>query len=344
MKCKVVARTAFFVALALLAVIASSSRNPGKAGESDLLNLATVRIESDFARKVLKQDHISVRKRNTRYVPIGSLEVLRLESISDGDCREQLQRIFRQMIGKEIGARRIKKRHSVFSLRDNAYNAWISRASGAYSLSRTEDMVVAPTTIRHFTQAVQIALEFAAHAQLLNPVEGEEIDIVSVSELHNAFVVSADPRHPEEQFISDHYVRFGRRYKGVPIIGSHLTLRVDGAGNIAMFDKTWRPIVEITQKRAIIDGRSIEDRLGNHHIFRETYGAEMGTAKEISIVDLQCGYMEAPLNYRQHSLRPGCIVGFSVGKSAEPMNNQIVMSLEDGVGTEAMWGSKLRID
>lgn len=82
------------------------------------------------------------------------------------------------------------------------------------------------------------------------------MDIVIVSCIKNASV-SSNNRTPSEEFISDYYVGFGRRFNGVPIIGSKLVLRIDGDGDVAMVNKTWRQIERVTGNKSLVGQKTV---------------------------------------------------------------------------------------
>ena len=50
--------------------------------------------------------------------------------------------------------------------------------------------------------------------------------------------------------------------------------------------------------------------------------------------------MEAPPNYQQEYLRPGCSVRFKIGESVEDLYPQITISLEDNGNLQTLLGKK----
>jgi hypothetical protein len=73
---------------------------------------------------------------------------------------------------------------------------------------------------------------------------------------------------------------------------------------------------------------------------RERYDAKSVNREDITIADAQCGYMEAPLDYVQDSLRPGCNVSFYVGKRKEETMPQIFLPLEEEGTMQKLLGNK----
>ena len=55
--------------------------------------------------------------------------------------------------------------------------------------------------------------------------------------------------------------------------------------------------------------------------------------EDITIVDQKCGYLEAPINYTQEYLRPGCSVSFKIEESTAETYPQIFIPLEDAGDT-----------
>jgi hypothetical protein len=157
--------------------------------------------------------------------------------------------------------------------------------------------------------------------------------------LKNA-LTTVDDIKPKEEFISDYYVGFGRRFEGVPIIGSRIVIRLNGNGDIAMVQKIWRQLVEVSLEKSIISDSPIEELIIKDPMFYERYGKEPISPEDITIIDKKCGYMEAPVNYQQEELRPGCSVSFRIGKSIDETYPQMILSLEDNGNIQKLWGRR----
>jgi len=306
--------------------------------KQELLDLAVVRIESPAARELMKSDTIRVRRRKTDYVPEGELPVLQLEQIDDDLCQRRLQEVIQKHSRQDVGEPQIKKKGDVLVAQLNTASCWISRGSGAFKFTHIRDSMATPTQIDDFKRAVQIALDHVGQTRLVDLVDGEEIDILFVSAVRNV-LTEVDQAEPREEFTSDYYVGFGRRYRGVPMIGSRIVIRLDGNGDVAMAQKVWRAIVDVGPGKAIVSRQSIQDLVVNDPVFRERHSTGPVSPQQVTIVDKQCGYMEAPVHYVQESLRPGCSVSFQVGESVDETYPQIVISLEDNGSVQSMWGS-----
>jgi hypothetical protein len=144
-----------------------------------------------------------------------------------------------------------------------------------------------------------------------------------------------------EEFNSDYYVGFGRRFKGVPVIGSRLVFRLDGNGKVAMIHKNWRKIVGVQAPNEVIDAVNLQALrkliAGHPECCAMSKDKKPVSAEEIQLVSVEWGYMEAPSSYSQASLRPGAVVMFKVGKFGEG-TSQLAISLTKNVGIETLWG------
>ena len=77
--------------------------------------------------------------------------------------------------------------------------------------------------------------------------------------------------------------------------------------------------------------------------FRERYGSEKIDPEEIRVLNLRCGYLEAPVNFEQDLLRPGCLVSFSVGESRSDIADQLMLALEEGGRLEDLLGTQASV-
>jgi hypothetical protein len=218
--------------------------------------------------------------------------------------------------------------------------------------------MVAPTKLRDVNDAVQRALQYVGDSRLVELGDGETMDVTFLSKVKNAraFVKRAaeetsaagvpkgetiEETRLVEQFDSDYYVGFGRRYKDVPVIGSFLVLRLDGSGKLAMVHKNWRRIVGARGKNEIIDVASLPALRQLVAARPELCGSAKDckpvSADDIRLVNVEWGYMEAPSSYRQTSLRPGAVVVFKVGGPGEG-NSQLAVALSKNVSLDQLWG------
>jgi hypothetical protein len=330
--------------MGLLIVNAGSAQEYAaqRAGEADSISLTRVRIESREARAFLKSETISVRARRTSFVPKGELPIPRLETIDDNACRERLGDVMRRHFSDKQGAGNIKKRGEVFAVRAGSASSWIHRGSGSYKVTEAkQSMAVRQTKGEDFKKAVQLALYYIGKHQLVEMAEGEEMNVLFVSGVKNALATVQEEK-PVDEFLSDYYVGFGRRFKGVPVIGSRLVIRLNGNGDVVMVERNWRRITAVSEQKAVVSNKSLPELMIKAPDFRERYDAKDVSPKDITIADAQCGYVEAPLDYVQDSLRPGCSVSFFIGKLRDETLPQMFVPLEEEGTVGKLLGSKYR--
>jgi hypothetical protein len=339
---------------------AASQSDQGRESQDEkVMDMAKIKIDSPKTRTLLKCDYIKVRNPKTGYIPSGELPVLKLDSVNDDLCQKRLLDTADKFLQKKKSKRKIKRSGGTFALQTENASCWINRSSGSYKLTRTKNCMVVPTKISLPQDAVQKALHYVGENQLVELIDGEEIDILFVSVVKNALSVvesriKGDRKQKDtarfedpgkyklvEEYKSDYYVGFGRRFKGVPIIGSELVIRLDGSGEAAMIRKNWRKIIEVEKTKAVIGERSIrsiqELIIKNPEFCTQYKRKEPVSPENIRIENTQCGYMEAPVNYRQESLRPGAIVRFRIEKIEEGYS-QLVIPLEENVSIDELWG------
>jgi hypothetical protein len=298
------------------------------------LDLGEVSIDSRIARDFLGTDAIRVRNPGTNYRPLSPLPVLSLEPVTDPDCRDILE----QLINKYSLDGDVFYMKDIFVLKGPGVAAWVSRASGAFKMTKTHDGTSTQTSIDSM-QALQLALDHVAGEQLVQLSDYEELDVLFVSTVKNT-VVQVDVEAPSDGFVSDHYVGFGRRYRGVPIVGSKLILRLDGNGDVVMVQRNWRRIEQFGALEARVIDTQLEQLIATDPGLVENLPEKRISAEDIHIVSEHCGYLEAPVDFFQQQLRPGCQVAFRIGDRGDEALSQIVLSLESGVSRDQILGSQ----
>ena len=335
-----------FLILCIIAVICANDK--AKAAETNLpvdekmteqlLDLAVIKIQSPVARELLKSDTVRVREPHTTYIPRGTLPVLKLEKPTEQQCKERLEKILNLHGGRKPG--RINKLAGTLATRLTDASCWVHPASGGYKFTVTRNTTTKPTQLKDLKEAVQKCLDHIAKNKLVELTKDEELDIVTVSAVHNVLSDVKSPEQPREEFVSDYYVSFGRRFRGIPIVCSHLTLRIDGDGEVVMVNSNWRRIMAVEEEKAIITKKSLRELIFNNPKFRETFGSQKVHPEDINISQTRAGYVEAPFSYVQESLRPGCLVSFWVGKNRDEMDAQLLLPLEEQVSLELLLGMR----
>ncbi len=64
--------------------------------------------------------------------------------------------------------------------------------------------------------------------------------------------------------------------------------------------------------------------------------------EEIRVLNLHCGYLEAPIDFEQELLRPGCLVSFSVGENPSDIADQLILALEEDGRPDKLLGTQSR--
>lgn len=313
-----------------------------KTEETDSLDLAKIKIESPEVRRFLKTDFISVKRKKTSFIPQGELPIIKLEKVNDDICQRRLQEVIQRHTGKDRRVEEINDHQEIMAAKAESAFFWIHRASGSYKFTETkQSMSIRQTKIDHFKKAVQRALDYTVKHRLIKLSPGEEIDVLFVSGVKNALAVAKEAK-PVEEFVSDYYVGFGRRFHGIPIIGSKLVIRFNGNGEVVMVEKNWRQIIGVSDQKAVVSEMALAERIARNPDIRKRYDLRSLRRENITVVDAQCGYMEAPVDYVQEYLRPGCSVSFQVGKGGDETLPQIFIPLEEGVSMQKLWGRKYR--
>jgi hypothetical protein len=308
--------------------------------DSDPLTMDTVPIGSPAARALLGIDTLPLRSIRTEYVPAGPVPVLRLEDVTDAVCRQRLLRAVELNFLERVTDEQVGALHDAEMVVDEQSACWVHRASGSYSFTRLQNSMAIPTRFADYHEAIQVALDYVANHQLIERVDGELVDLIAVSAVENALTQADVPDTPLERFRSDYYVMFGRRFRGVPVIGSELVVRLGGNGEVAMVRRNWRRIVEVGAELMTVSTNSVAALIARDARVQARDNQPPVTPLAISIVSMKCGYIEAPVSYRQLELRLGGVFRFAVGanRSAAEDLSQLTLPLEDGRPMRQLWG------
>ena len=309
---------------------------------ADALDVTRIHVESQAAREFLKNETIAVREKRTSFLPKGELPIVQLKRVDDEVCKEELRGVMRRYSAEKADGREIQEMAEILTARVESASFWIHRGSGAYKFTETKPgRAIRRSKITHFARAVQLALDYVGRNQPVTLARDEEMDVLFVSGVQNAVAV-ANKAKPIDEYISAYYVAFGRRFKGIPVIGSQLVMRLSADEHVAMVQRNWRQIKAVSDQRTTVSTKSIPELMLEEPSFRERYDAKWLKPEDISIADAQCGYLEAPLDYVQDFLRPGCNVSFFVGQRREESLAQTFVPLEEGETVEKLLGSKYR--
>jgi len=332
------------VVILVLALSGHAQRNPSELpGQGQSPSVTKIEIHDPEVRQMLASDHVNVRQMDSSYVPRGPLPVLMLETVDDGLCKKRLDELIRQHSSEYNPFGAVREMNGIFAAASKSASLWVDRVSGSYKYTNWKQSMSAPQTrIRGISTAVEMALAYIKNNHLITLSKGEALDVLFVSNVRNTGIWTEDSK-ARNPVTTDYYVGFGRVYDGVPVIGSRLLVRFDGNGNVAMVERRWRQIIQKkTEEKATVSRAALSEIVAKSLMEREHY-SESSLSFGVNIHDAQCGYMEAPLGYAQHTLRPGCVVAFFVGKEKPEMFPQIILSLEEGGTIEKLWGDRIRL-
>jgi hypothetical protein len=246
-----------------------------------------------------------------------SLPLLKLKPISKDQIRSELVRVFRRFSAGKFPRKKIKDLTDILMIKRRSKILWINKASGAHTFSETKRIMSMPTTIGDHREAVDLALNFVVEQNLVSLLPHETLDVEFVSQVMNAAVKDGE-NEPVTQYGSDYFVGFGRRYRGVPIIGSRLILRIGDNGKLFGMQKTWRPIEE-EGEWVTIDGIPPMDKVQD---FLPQDNEEFN--QNIAILNTQSGYIEGPVKNEQLIMGPGSIVNYITSPGSEMTSQQVI--------------------
>ena len=296
------------------------------------MDLAEYKIVNAKVAKFLKAETIKVRRLSFVDRPREPLPVIKLRKPDDTVSEDRLNKILKTFGHEQV---EIHKKGNTLTAKHDSFVCWAHQASGGFKYTKKRNDV-AETSFRDFKEAVNTALEIVEKTGIVRLFEGEEMDILSVSAINNAVATVENPETPQELFISDYYVSFGRRFNGVPIVGSYLVFRLDAEKNPVMIKMNWREIVGLGEIVTPMK-KEITEILSEHPDYRQAFGEEK-SPQDIVITQMQSGYIEAPLNFRQIELHPGSLVSFKMAPTMDEEAVQLVLPLEEQYAGKSILG------
>jgi hypothetical protein len=307
--------------------------NAQDKNESQNVDLAVYKIENPAVTKYLKTDKIKVRRFSYTDRPEEPLPVIKLRETDNSACEERLNKILKIFGHEQVKIQ--KEKNTLFSAKNKDFACWLHQASGGfkYTAKRTD---VAKSSFRDFKEAVNTALDFIEKTKIVRLVEGEEMDILAVSTINNAVASVEKSKNPQELFISDYYVSFGRRFKGIPIVGSYLVFRFNYEKKPVMIKMNWREIAG-SGEIVIPMKKDINEILLNQLKISQNFSDDK-MLKDFVIIQMQSGYIEAPLNFKQTELRPGSLVSFKMSSKMDEEAAQLVLPLEEKYAFKSIMG------
>ncbi|RLA89557.1 MAG: hypothetical protein DRG58_04785 [Deltaproteobacteria bacterium] len=291
------------------------------------LNLTDYQIKDPAVQKALGVKTIPIRAA-TYKLRDQELPILQIQEVSEDQARAQLHQIIGQFgAGQEEQKPEADKGH-MFAAQAGTRVFWVAKASGAASFSETQGSMAIPTTISNHRQAVALALKQVVDEKLVEPGPHETLDVMFVSQVTNAVVKDPKQKETTRQYPADYFVGIGRRYNGVPVIGSRLVLRLGADGRLFGMQKNWRPIIG-KQGHVSIKEADLMPQLQAELEAQKVLKPGQTVAKDIKILGMACGYLEGPTIFEQKLMGPGCLINYRPAKrsSEADLVQQIVIPL-----------------
>lgn len=263
-----------------------------------------INIYSVGSANYLRSDFIPVRSEDLSMQKT-ELPAIEFAEYSDSSVESILVSKSELFFGENLGKVASKIEGKIVSLEAAPGVAWIGRNGGVFTLKRT-NYSITTTSIENEEQAVRAAVGELAKSGLVDLHEYETLDIVEVKTAYRSgYREDADGTKPvvfgyeangEPVYnVKTHYtVYFGRRYKGVPIIGPTLGVRLTSEGEIAALMKDWRDI----------KGENGNIKIVSEQVMEQRRKPEIAS---LPIISKKCGYIESSgLGWKQKVAGVGC--------------------------------------
>lgn len=313
------------IAVILVAFLAGCDKAP-QEDESTPYDLARFDISNTQASERLGASHLAVR------APVFDLAEdiypqLRIAAVPAQTAKDMLFKRHQMISGEPLQEDVVLDRNDIFIVDNQHASYWVNKHSGAFAyINKDVSKRVSHTEIADHKAAVRLALDHAVTLGLLDPNDKETVDIISVGQVMNALVEDGQDI-PIEQFPSEYVIKFGRRFQGVPVIGSYLQIEIGPKGDLIGVKQNWRPIIQPEQIMTKVDP-SVIDHLTMVNL-READDSQ--SEEEPKIMGRICGYLEAPLGYLQEAMIVGCRVAYRRGD--DEMTPSVTFALGDWDGS-----------
>ncbi len=280
------------------------------------------RVRSAAAQELLGGDDVIARRSDTFTFEGGQIPRPVFAVYDDAEALDRLRERAVDLLGEEALSYDEIDIDVALSLQTESGIAWVAKHSGAMSI-KSSDYPRGISEIDSAEEAVESALVALAETgfQLDEQVT---LDVVDVSVLQRAAWVENGQGEVRPvlyegrdgdlitQFKTSYKVTFGRRYAGVPFLGSALVVRLDSHGHAAAILHHWRDIVEQGDIETIDVAEAIEEQTA-------------GFPDEFDVQSVACGYVEAnPVGYGQESPGVGCrMLGVDASKVGEMDSDRV---------------------
>ncbi|MCP4677172.1 MAG: hypothetical protein GY854_16985 [Deltaproteobacteria bacterium] len=278
----------------------------------------------------------SIPRRAYNYIiDAKQLPKIRFDAPTRDRAVTNLRSAARSILGFKAAFSRASDNEEMVALKTSDGVAWTNLITGA-TVIKKHDYDRGFTRINDVDTAVDLAVDQLARSKLIILGEHETLDVLGVAadeyagwsepeddqynddlnyERTNDFLMPISFEDPEtgalvEQYRGEYTVFFGRRWRGIPIDGPPLVVRLDASGKMVALIKKWRTIGGETGKPV--------DVLGKDDIFAPR---DPELAKSSDLQRVTCGYVELDSVRRaQRSPDMGCDLDYTVPHIAEPLS------------------------
>lgn len=238
----------------------------------------------------------------------GKFPTPELEKITPEMAKNILKSNIRKFCNIQVSDREIDEVANIYCVTAGSKTGWVDKSSGAFSISETKGAMSKPSQIGDFKDAVKLALNYIKEYDLITLGRNETIDLIFASNVMNA-AVKAEEEKPFLSYPSDYIVGFGRRYNGIPVIGSYLNLQIGEDGKLLGVQKNWRTIKGRSGKKMNVDSTSIIE-LTKMNLLQQKIIETEDDFKNIEILSTVCGYFEGSISNTQQKMGLGCLVNY----------------------------------
>lgn len=293
--------------LAALLVLSSNGCEDASKVSPGRYDLALFELADGDTAKMLGTRALQVRKAGFDLAQ-GEYPVIEFQPVDGTKAVKALRERIQSLSG--IGANNVKidEHGDLAYVNTGSQVYWVNKASGAYSYTETASHIATETLIKDHKDAVNAALQYVRHYGLLDLADIESLDVVSVSNVMNALVEDGDTK-PFMTFNSDYFVVFGRRFAGIPVIGSYLQVSLGKDTKLRGVRQCWRPVSATTEKKVLVDQVMQDNTTAKHLVAAGIVHSDKET-ENVDTVRRMCGYIEGTVSNRQKLSGVGCVVSY----------------------------------
>jgi len=183
-----------------------------------------------------------------------SVPRLAFKQVDSAELSAKLQNMTNMLLGNSASQDTVDESDDEYTIsRPGKGISYASKQNGFWAVKK-HDFPRNSTVVQNAGDAVNRALSQIAEKGLISTLKGETIDVTGIASTHYAGwmangsqlvavgFVDAKSGEKLKQYRSEYTVYFGRKYKGVPILGNSLVARLDSDGLLVAVMNSWREI------------------------------------------------------------------------------------------------------